>query len=87
MAIFKRTRSWMSLSVNWPLILLVAVLAIPLTLLLKVVLVDGDPRAAWADALLSSARRVQLLRTRTAAPVADDHPRSELPARRPAGGS
>jgi AI-2 transport protein TqsA len=41
-----------------------AVLAVPLTLLVKAVLVDDDPRALWADALLASARRVHLLRTR-----------------------
>jgi predicted PurR-regulated permease PerM len=42
-----------------------AVLAVPLTLLVKAVLVDDDPRALWADALLSSAGRVHLLRTRS----------------------
>jgi predicted PurR-regulated permease PerM len=58
-----------------------AVLAIPLTLLVKAVLVDGDPRALWADALLSSSRRVHLLRTRTARPDPTDHPpRREPPA-------
>jgi AI-2 transport protein TqsA len=41
-----------------------AVLAVPLTLLVKAVLVDDDPRAMWANALLSSSRRVHLLRTR-----------------------
>jgi predicted PurR-regulated permease PerM len=40
-----------------------AVLSVPLTLLVKAVLVDHDPRAVWADALLSSARRVDQLRT------------------------
>ncbi|MGI8305626.1 AI-2E family transporter [Saccharopolyspora hattusasensis] len=33
-----------------------AVLAIPLTLLVKALLVDSDPRAAWADAFLVSDR-------------------------------
>jgi AI-2 transport protein TqsA len=53
-----------------------AVLAVPLTLLVKAVLVDDDPRALWADALLSSARRVHLLRTRSDPPQpVDDPPR------------
>jgi AI-2 transport protein TqsA len=39
-----------------------AVLSVPLTLLVKAVLVDHDPRAVWADALLSSTRRVDQLR-------------------------
>jgi predicted PurR-regulated permease PerM len=53
-----------------------AVLAVPLTLLVKAVLVDDDPRALWADALLGSARRVHLLRTRSDPPEpVDDHPR------------
>lgn len=38
-----------------------AVLAVPLTLLAKAVLVDGDPRALWAEALLGSSKRVRLL--------------------------
>ncbi|OZM83546.1 AI-2E family transporter [Pseudonocardia sp. MH-G8] len=41
-----------------------AVLAVPLTLLVKAVLVDADPRAVWADGLLSSSRRVHLLEAR-----------------------
>ncbi len=36
-----------------------AVLAIPLTLLAKALLVDTDPRAGWADALLMSASGVR----------------------------
>ncbi len=40
-----------------------AVLSVPLTLLVKAVLVDHDPGAAWADALLSSTRRVGQLHT------------------------
>jgi AI-2 transport protein TqsA len=35
-----------------------AVLAIPLTLLAKALLVDTDPRAAWANALLTSSTGV-----------------------------
>jgi AI-2 transport protein TqsA len=41
-----------------------AVLAVPLTLLAKALLVDIDPRAGWAEALLGSTARV---RRRTAA--------------------
>jgi predicted PurR-regulated permease PerM len=37
-----------------------AVLAIPLTLLAKALLVDTDPRAAWADALLCSSAGVRV---------------------------
>ena len=36
-----------------------AVLAVPLTLLVKAVLVEPDPRAAWADAVLSSTGRLR----------------------------
>jgi hypothetical protein len=36
-----------------------AVLAVPLTLLAKALLVDTDPRAGWADALLGSASEVR----------------------------
>ncbi|WP_214407093.1 AI-2E family transporter [Pseudonocardia lacus] len=62
-----------------------AVLAVPLTLLVKAVLVDDDPRALWADALLSSARRVHLLRTRSDPPDAvDAHPRHLVGAARSA---
>lgn len=55
-----------------------AVLAVPLTLLVKAVLVDGDPAARWADALLSSSRRVHSLRAGTApAPPVRTGPRRE----------
>lgn len=40
---------------GWLLGPLGAVLAIPLTLLVKVLLIDVDPRASWAEALLASA--------------------------------
>jgi AI-2 transport protein TqsA len=36
-----------------------AVLAVPLTLLTKALLVDTDPRAGWAEALLGSTARVR----------------------------
>lgn len=39
----------------WLLGPLGAILAIPLTLLVKALLVDIDPRARWADALLRSS--------------------------------
>jgi hypothetical protein len=49
---------------------------VSVTLVAKAVLVDDDPRALWADALLSSARRVHLLRTRSDPPEpSDDHRR------------
>ncbi|GAA4827438.1 AI-2E family transporter [Saccharopolyspora rosea] len=41
---------------TWAVGPLGAVLAVPLTLLAKALLVDGDPRAAWADAFLVSDR-------------------------------
>ncbi|GAA3622455.1 AI-2E family transporter [Microlunatus ginsengisoli] len=42
---------------GWVLGPLGAILAIPLTLLAKAVLVDPDPNAAWAEALIGSTRR------------------------------
>jgi len=42
---------------GWLLGALGAVLAVPLTLLAKALLVDVDPRAGWADALLRSSSR------------------------------
>ncbi|GAY10035.1 hypothetical protein TOK_4391 [Pseudonocardia sp. N23] len=42
----------------WLLGPLGAILAIPLTLLAKAVLVDVDPKAAWADALLRASAKV-----------------------------
>ena len=41
---------------GWVLGPLGAILAIPLTLLCKAVLVDADPRAAWVNALIGSSR-------------------------------
>jgi AI-2 transport protein TqsA len=40
----------------WVLGPLGAVLAVPLTLLVKAVLIDADPRAAWAEAIVGSGR-------------------------------
>ena len=58
-----------------------AVLAVPLTLLVKAVLVDDDPQALWADALLSSSRRIHLLRTRSNPPEpVDDRLRNPVGA-------
>jgi AI-2 transport protein TqsA len=51
-----------------------AVLATPLTLFVKVVLVDVDPRARWADAFICSTRRVRPTPTGAAAPDADGAP-------------
>ena len=42
---------------GWLLGILGAVLATPLTLLVKVVLIDVDPRARWVEALIGPARR------------------------------
>ena len=42
---------------GWVLGPLGAILAIPLTLLCKSVLVDADPRAEWVNALIGSGRR------------------------------
>jgi predicted PurR-regulated permease PerM len=50
----------------WVLGPLGAVLAVPLTLLVKAVLVDADPRAAWAEAFVGSGEpRPPRLRRRT----------------------
>lgn len=60
---------------TWVLGPLGAVLAVPCTLLVKAVLVDADPRAAWAEALVGSGRsgtpqrRRPARRARTADPV------------------
>ncbi len=43
---------------GWMLGPLGAVLAVPLTLLVKVLLVDCDPRASWAQALLGSVAQL-----------------------------
>jgi AI-2 transport protein TqsA len=43
----------------WVLGPLGAVLAVPLTLLVKAVLIDADPRAAWAEAIVGSGRPVR----------------------------
>ncbi|WP_218938449.1 AI-2E family transporter [Modestobacter altitudinis] len=53
----------------WVLGSLGAVLAVPLTLLVKALLVDADPRARWVDALLRSDRGI---RAWPARPAADD---------------
>jgi AI-2 transport protein TqsA len=42
---------------GWVLGPLGAILAIPITLLVKAVLVDSDPRAGWAEALVGSTRQ------------------------------
>ena len=60
---------------GWVLGPLGAILAIPLTLLLKAVLVDADPRAAWVNALIGSnkpgqARPSLLTRLRNRRPTA-----------------
>jgi AI-2 transport protein TqsA len=44
---------------GWVLGPLGAILAIPLTLLVKAVLVDTDPSAAWAIALFGSTREMR----------------------------
>jgi predicted PurR-regulated permease PerM len=44
---------------GWVLGPLGAILAIPLTLLVKAVLVDTDPSAAWATALFGSTRAMR----------------------------
>jgi AI-2 transport protein TqsA len=47
-----------------------AVLAVPLTLLVKALLVDTDPRAGWADALLGSVTEVRRRNARPTPPEA-----------------
>lgn len=42
---------------GWVLGPLGAILAIPLTLLVKAILVDADPRAGWAEAMIGSSRK------------------------------
>ena len=51
---------------GWLLGTIGAVLAIPLTLLAKALLVDVDPRARWANALLGSSGTTRRLRAVTA---------------------
>jgi AI-2 transport protein TqsA len=51
---------------GWLLGTIGAVLAIPLTLLAKALLVDVDPRARWANALLGSSATTRRLRAATA---------------------
>jgi AI-2 transport protein TqsA len=53
---------------GWLLGTIGAVLAIPLTLLAKALLVDVDPRARWANALLGSTGTTRKLRAGTASP-------------------
>jgi AI-2 transport protein TqsA len=53
---------------GWLLGTIGAVLAIPLTLLVKALLVDVDPRARWANALLGSTGTTRRLRAMTAPP-------------------
>ena len=52
----------------WLLGPLGAILAIPLTLLAKAMLVDVDPRARWADALLRASAKEPAPRSETTAP-------------------
>ena len=53
----------------WVLGAVGAVLAVPLTLLVKALLVDADPRARWVDALLRSDKGI---RAGSSRPAADD---------------
>lgn len=55
---------------GWMLGPLGAVLAVPLTLLTKALLVDCDPRAAWAQVLLGSAARLEPRAAAVAPPAA-----------------
>lgn len=55
----------------WVLGPLGGVLAIPLTLLVKAVLIDADPRAAWAQGLLGSGRDKPPRRRRRVGPMPD----------------
>jgi AI-2 transport protein TqsA len=64
----------------WLLGALGAILAIPLTLLAKDLLVDIDPRAGWADALLRSSRPAS---DRTAGPPAATRPALRGPVVQP----
>jgi AI-2 transport protein TqsA len=57
----------------WVLGPLGAILAIPLTLLVKAVMIDTDPRAAWAQALVGSTpkqRRLRRMRSKPAPALA-----------------
>ena len=53
---------------GWLLGAIGAVLAVPLTLLVKALLVDVDPRANWVNAVLGSTRTVCPPRTTPASP-------------------
>ena len=74
---------------GWVLGPLGAILAIPLTLLCKAVLVDADPRATWVNALIGSGRSglrapgvrlPWLKRARTATSVTSGAPKPPTPA-------
>ena len=58
---------------GWVLGPLGAILAIPLTLLVKAVLIDADPNAAWAETLVGSTRHHRREAV-TAAPSDPDPP-------------
>ena len=62
---------------GWVLGPLGAILAIPLTLLVKAVLVDADPNAAWAETLVGSTRRHRRETAPPAPPALPDPPDSE----------
>ena len=53
---------------GWLLGAIGAVLAVPLTLLAKTILVDVDPRATWVNALLGSTRAARPQGTAPASP-------------------
>ncbi|MHA6795522.1 AI-2E family transporter [Pseudonocardia bannensis] len=69
----------------WVLGGLGALLAIPMTLLVKAVLVDTDPQAAWVDALVRAPRRAQA--TEPPTPAGDEEPAPVAPAAPPLAGA
>jgi predicted PurR-regulated permease PerM len=70
---------------GWLLGMVGAVLAVPLTLLAKALLVDVDPRARWANAFLGSTATTR--RSATATPAPPPTAASGVPAGVPSGGS
>lgn len=61
---------------GWLLGPLGAVLAVPLTLLVKLLLIDIDPRAQWADALVCSAPQISPAKGEAESAHRSDHGRS-----------
>jgi predicted PurR-regulated permease PerM len=65
---------------SWVLGALGALLAIPLSLLVKAVLLDIDPATRWADILISGPKEVKAIADPVAEPELDEKPPEEKPS-------